>query len=76
MDGVVKKGDLVRNTEGAIGIVLDICNEAEGSFWVEVFFGDGLKLFQLMKFLEVIPFKPGAEIPACFIELVNAYERS
>ena len=67
------RGDLVRDKrDGEIGIVL----ENQGTGWVYLFLGDGLRLFKVEDFLEVIPFKNGAAIPACFIELVEAYQRT
>ena len=65
----MEKGDLVRReTDGAYGIVISD-NGAEA----EVLFGDGLREMVDARELARVRFKLGANIPASFIELVDAY---
>ena len=68
----MNKGDLVRQrTDGAIGIIISV-NGLEA----EVMFGDGLREIVDVQILNVVQFKPGAQIPACFVEMVDAYVTS
>lgn len=63
-----RKGDLVRRkSNGELGIVV----KRESVF---VWLGDGLRMMARDEEFEVVPFSPGAAIPACFVELVDAYD--
>ncbi len=68
----MEKGNLIRQlTDGAMGIVISV-NGLEA----EVMFGDGLREIVDARMLRVVQFKPDAQIPACFVEMVDAYVKS
>ncbi|GAI58896.1 unnamed protein product, partial [marine sediment metagenome] len=67
---VIKSGDLVRRSDGSLGVTVSV-----SGLEVEVLFGDGLREIVDVRELEVIAFKPGSEIPANFVEMVEAYKR-
>ena len=65
----MEKGDLVkRETDGAFGIVI-----SDNGADAEVLFGDGLREIADARELARVRFKSGANIPASFPELVDAY---
>jgi len=65
----MEKGNLVqRRQDGALGIVIGLYGEE-----TEALFGDGLREIGDSHNLRVVPFKPGAGIPANFVEMVEAY---
>ena len=65
----MEKGDLVRReTDGAYGIVI-----SDNGADAEVMFGDGLREIADARELASVHFKLGANIPASFPELVDAY---
>ena len=67
----MERGALVQQrTDGAIGIVISV-----NGLDAEVLFGDGLREIVDVRMLGVVQFKRGAEIPACFVEMVDAYVR-
>ena len=65
----MEKGDLIRRqTDRAKGIVISVHGVE-----AEVLFGNGLREIVAVNLLREIEFKPNTQIPACFVELVNAY---
>lgn len=65
----MERGDLVQSRDNhAMGIVLSL-RESD----TEVMWGDGLRELVDANGLVVVRFKPGATIPACFVEMVDAY---
>ena len=65
----MEKGNLVqRKRDGALGIILSIHGTE-----AEILFGDGVREIEESAGLTVVSFKPGAGIPATFIEMVEAY---
>ena len=65
----MEKGDLVkRETDGAFGIVI-----SDNGADAEVLFGDGLREITDARELAGVRFKWGANIPASFPELVDAF---
>ena len=65
----MEKGDLIQlQTDGAKGIVISV-----DGMDAEVLFGNGFREILDVHLLREIEFKPDSQIPACFVELVNAY---